>query len=157
LGGALAGGRFAVAMERRTTRQWLTMATAGEAALLAGAAVAAIGVPLNGSFGRRWPIVALTAVAMGIRNATVRKLGAADLTTTVLTLTLTGLAADSSFAGGTNPRPLRRVGSVVAMFSGALLGAVLVLHHGLVWPLAIACGAAVVATLAHLSSSVTAP
>jgi uncharacterized membrane protein YoaK (UPF0700 family) len=155
-GGALAGGRFAVAMERRTTRQWLTITTSAEAVLLAGATVAAIGVPLSGTFGQRWPIVALTAAAMGTRNATVRKLGAADLTTTVLTLTLTGLAADSSFAGGTNPRPLRRVGSVVAMFAGALLGAVLVLHVGLVWPLAIACGCAIAATVAHASNR-TAP
>ncbi|MDQ1367521.1 MAG: hypothetical protein QOE57_3563, partial [Acidimicrobiaceae bacterium] len=69
---------------------------------------------------------------------------------TVLTLTLTGLAADSSLAGGTNPRPVRRVGSVVAMFSGALLGAVLVLHQGLAWPLAIACGASAVATGVYL-------
>ena len=88
---------------------------------------------------------------MGIRNATVRRLGAADLTTTVLTLTLTGLAADSSFAGGTNPRPTRRFGSVVAMFSGALVGAVLVLHQGLVWPLAIACAIAVLAVVSFLS------
>jgi uncharacterized membrane protein YoaK (UPF0700 family) len=145
LGGALAGGRLAVAMEQGPRRQWMVTATSCEALLLAGAVVAAIGVPVNGTFGERWPIVALTAVAMGLRNATVRRLGAADLTTTVLTLTLTGLAADSWFAGGTNPRSVRRVGSVVAMFAGALIGAVLVLHQGLVWPLAIACALALIA------------
>jgi hypothetical protein len=53
----------------------------------------------------------------------VRKLAIADMTTTVLTLTLTGLAADSSLAGGTNPRWPRRVASVIAMFAGADLGA----------------------------------
>ena len=95
-------------------------------------------------------MVGLTAAAMGLRNSAVRRLGAADLTTTVLTLTLTGLAADSSLAGGTNPRPVRRVGSVVAMFAGALLGAALVFHRGLAWPLAIACGAAAVATGVYL-------
>jgi uncharacterized membrane protein YoaK (UPF0700 family) len=145
LGGALAGGRLAVAMEERPRRQWMVTATSCEALLLAGAVVAAIGVPVTGTFRQRWPIVALTAASMGVRNATVRRLGAADLTTTVLTLTLTGLAADSSFAGGANPRPVRRIGSVVAMFSGALVGAVLVLHQGLVWPLAIACGLALIA------------
>jgi uncharacterized membrane protein YoaK (UPF0700 family) len=143
--GALAGGRLAVAMDGRSRRQWMMIATSGEALLLAGAAVAAIGVPVDGTFERGWPIVAMTAAAMGVRNATVRRLGVADLTTTVLTLTLTGIAADSSLAGGSNPRPVRRVGSVVAMFSGALVGAVLVLHQGLVWPLAIACGLAVLA------------
>jgi uncharacterized membrane protein YoaK (UPF0700 family) len=153
LAGALAGGRLAVAMVERSRRQWLVLATSSEALLLAGAAIAAIGVPVNATFGRRWPIVALTAAAMGIRNATVRRLGAADLTTTVLTLTLTGVAADSSFAGGSNPRPTRRVGSVVAMFSGALVGAVLVLHQGLVWPLAIACAIAALSAVSFLSQA----
>ena len=46
---------------------------------------------------------------MGLRNATVRRLAVPDLTTTVLTLTLTGFAADLSFAGGNNPRSLRRI------------------------------------------------
>jgi uncharacterized membrane protein YoaK (UPF0700 family) len=147
---ALAGGRLALAMDQRSRRQLMVIATSGEALLLAGAAIAAIGVPINGTFGQRWAIVALTAAAMGLRNSTVRRLGAADLTTTVLTLTLTGLAADSSLVGGTNPRPTRRIGSVVALFSGALIGAVLVLHQGLVWPLAIACGFAVIGVLAFL-------
>jgi uncharacterized membrane protein YoaK (UPF0700 family) len=151
LAGALAGGRLAVAMAQRSHRQWMVIATSSEALLLAGAAIAAIGVPITGTFGQRWPIVALTATAMGIRNATVRRLAAADLTTTVLTLTLTGLAADSPFAGGSNPHRTRRVGSVVAMFSGALVGAVLVLHQGLVWPLAIACAIAVLAVVSFLS------
>jgi uncharacterized membrane protein YoaK (UPF0700 family) len=150
LGGALAGGRLAVAMKERPRRQWMVTATSSEALLLAGAMVAAIGVPLTGTFGQRWPIVALTAASMGVRNATVRRVGVADLTTTVLTLTLTGLAADSSFAGGTNPRPVRRIGSVVAMFAGALIGAVLVLHQGLVWPLAIACALTLIAGGAFL-------
>jgi hypothetical protein len=49
-------------------------------------------------------MIAFTATAMGMRNAAVRKLAVPDLTTTVLTLTITGLAADSSLAHGTNPR-----------------------------------------------------
>jgi len=40
-----------------------------------------------------------------LQNATARRLGVPDLTTTVLTLTLTGLAADSKLAGGRNTRP----------------------------------------------------
>jgi uncharacterized membrane protein YoaK (UPF0700 family) len=63
---------------------------------------------------------------MGIRNASVRKLGVPDLTTTVLTLTLTGLGADSRLAGGQGTRWQRRVASVVLMFTGALAGAWLV-------------------------------
>jgi hypothetical protein len=41
------------------------------------------------------------------------------------TLTLTGFAADSSVAGGSNPRPVRRICSIVALFLGALFGAYL--------------------------------
>src|SRR5258708_5476746 len=69
-------------------------------------------------------LIALTALAMGTRNAAARKLAIPDLTTTVLTLTITGIGADSSIANGNNPRLARRVQSVVAMFLGAALGAV---------------------------------
>lgn len=46
----------------------------------------------------------------------------------MLTLILTGLAADSSFAGGGNPRLGRRVASAAAMLFGAALGAMLQAH-----------------------------
>ena len=73
-------------------------------------------------------IPALTAVAMGTRNAAVRKLAVPDLTTTVLTLTITGLAADSFLARGNNPRWQRRLAAVLAMFVGAAMGAILLRH-----------------------------
>ena len=65
-------------------------------------------------------IIILTALVMGLRNATVRKLAVPDLTTTVLTLTITGLAADSSL-GGDDLRWQRRTAAVMLMFSGATL------------------------------------
>src|SRR5450759_958517 len=58
--------------------------------------------------GSRYALVVLLAIAMGLQNATARALGVPDATTTVLTLTLTGLAADSRLAAGANPRVLRR-------------------------------------------------
>jgi len=72
----------------------------------------------------------LTALAMGTRNAAVRKLAIPDLTTTVLTLTITGIGADSSLANGNNQRLARRVAAVAAMFLGAALGAV-VIHYSI--------------------------
>ncbi|HKW40288.1 MAG TPA: DUF1275 family protein, partial [Gemmatimonadales bacterium] len=60
----------------------------------------------------------------GIRGP-VRTLAVPDLTTTVLTLTLTGLAAESSLAGGAHPRVRRRVAAVASMFVGAAVGALL--------------------------------
>ncbi len=71
-----------------------------------------------------------------------------DLTTTVLTLTITGLAADSSIAGGANPNWTRRIGSVAAIFLGAAIGGWLVTHGGLVAPLILAGGLIFAGTLA---------
>jgi uncharacterized membrane protein YfcA len=51
-----------------------------------------------------------------------------DLTTTVLTLTLTGLASDASTRSLRNPATRRRLGAVVGMLLGAIGGALLVLH-----------------------------
>jgi len=58
---------------------------------------------------------------MRIQNAAVRKLGVPELTTTVLTLTIIGMGADSHFAGGSGSKAGRRLFSIAAMFSGALL------------------------------------
>jgi uncharacterized membrane protein YoaK (UPF0700 family) len=74
-------------------------------------------------------VAALAAIALGLQNSTVRRLAVPDLTTTVLTMTLTGIAADVRAAG--RPVVTRRVLAVVTMFVGALAGALLVLHTGL--------------------------
>jgi len=83
------------------------------------------------------PLLLHVATAItGLIDATVRKMAIPDLTTTVLTLTITGLAADSRFAGGTNPRWHRRLLAVLLMFAGAALGKLL-LRHSVELPLAI--------------------
>src|SRR5262249_6367639 len=68
-------------------------------------------------------LVPVLAASMGIRTAVVRALGVPDLTTTVLTQTVAGIAADSSLAGGSNPRFGRRLGSITLMLAGAAAGA----------------------------------
>lgn len=75
---------------------------------------------------------------MGIQNAAARKLAVADLTTTVLTMTITGVAADSSLAAGPGSRAGRRLIAVAAMLVGAVIGAALVLNGRVVYPLVIA-------------------
>jgi uncharacterized membrane protein YoaK (UPF0700 family) len=87
----------------------------------------------------RYPLIVVLALAMGVQNATARKLAVPDLTTTVLTLTITGIAADSTI-GGKSASAGRRFISVVAMFVGALVGAVFVVHGTIVAPLVIALG-----------------
>jgi len=83
-------------------------------------------------------VIALTAVAMGLRNSVVRKLAIPDLTTTVLTLTIAGLAADSSLAGGDNPRWQRRGSAILAILAGATAGASM-LRYSVAAPLLV-CG-----------------
>jgi uncharacterized membrane protein YoaK (UPF0700 family) len=136
--GALIGGRAATRLSEVSTARWITTALSLESALLLVATLAAINFRnSSGSWFQLYSIIVLTACAMGIRNATVRKMAIPDFTTTVLTLTITGLAADSRFAGGTSPRWRRRILAVLLMFSGAAIGTLL-LRRSLVWPLATA-------------------
>jgi len=83
-------------------------------------------------------VIVSTALAMGLRNAVVRKLGVPDMTTTVLTLTITGLAADSRLAGGKGDRSGRRMLSIIAMCIGAIGGAVLLGRFGVAAALGVA-------------------
>ncbi len=138
LAGALIGGRVATFLSGVFTPSWITTALSLESALLLVATLAAINFrDSSGSSFQLYSIIVLTACAMGIRNATVRKMAIPDLTTTVLTLTITGLAADSRFAGGTSPRWRRRLLAVLVMFFGAVIGTLL-LRRSLVLPLATA-------------------
>ncbi|WP_380783980.1 YoaK family protein [Sphingomonas sp. R86520] len=138
--GALISGRLGKASVGQTERRWLLISAVVEAALLWAAAIVAIDfdVATQAPQARLFAIIALTGIAMGYRNGTIRQLKVADLTTTVLTMTLTGLGADSSIAGGANTNWRRRVAAVVAIFAGAALGAWLLVKMGLVAPLAIA-------------------
>jgi uncharacterized membrane protein YoaK (UPF0700 family) len=121
--GALAGGRAAHSLASADPGRWLAGALAAEAVVLGVvAALTGTGVlPFTGN-GNLVTIV-LLAAALGVQNSTVRHLGVPDLTTTVLTLTLTGLAADNGLAGGPGAKPYRRLGSIAAMLAGAAVGA----------------------------------
>ena len=85
---------------------------------------------------------------MGIQNAAARKVAVPDLTTTVLTLTITGIAADSAPAGGPGSTAGSRLTAVATMLAGALIGALLVRHGPIWYPLAIALVTIVLGALA---------
>ncbi|MDX3453523.1 YoaK family protein [Streptomyces sp. ME02-8801-2C] len=146
--GAVAGGRLSRRLGGGSRRRWARITLAVEAVFLGASSVVAFVRP--DATATVYTLIAVTAFAMGLRNATVRRLGVPDLTTTVLTMTLTGLAADSRAAGGTGRRSPRRSASVAAMAAGAVLGAWLVVHHGLGIPLLVA--AVAVAALAVSAS-----
>jgi XapX domain-containing protein len=80
---AVGGGRMTLGV---SGHRWVSRAFLMETSLLALSAALAIIYPLQ-----PYAVIASTGVAMGLRNAVVGKLGVADLTTTVLTLTITGL------------------------------------------------------------------
>jgi uncharacterized membrane protein YoaK (UPF0700 family) len=135
--GALIAGRLGRSLaERREYHLGVTAAI--QAVIVAEAvtmtALAATPMPT----GVRYALIVVLSVAMGAQNATARKLAVADLTTTVLTMTITGLAADSPLAGATGAKAARRLISVAAMLVGALIGALFVLHVRIVYPLVIA-------------------
>lgn len=120
--GALLGGRFATWCSCRP-RTWLTTAFAAQAAVLALVAILGSTGAMTYSGDRALITIAVLATGMGLQNSTAYRLGARDLKTTVLTLTITGLAADSKLSGGSGTKPHRRIGSVCARLAGAAVGA----------------------------------
>jgi uncharacterized membrane protein YoaK (UPF0700 family) len=125
--------------------------------ILAATIVAlAVGEPLSSA--SRYALLVPLALAMGVQNAAAQRLAVPELTTTVLTRTLTGLASEASFLGGPGAKPGRRGLAVSAMLLGAIAGAALVLKVSIAAPLALA-GAIVLAVgiAAHVVSRTPAP
>jgi uncharacterized membrane protein YoaK (UPF0700 family) len=157
LAGALVGGRAGSRLGQHRARL-LAMASYIKIGLVGAALVVSIVALDSEAALARYALVALLGLAMGVQNAVARRLGVLDLTTTVLTLTLTGLAADSTLAGGKNANPGRRILATLIMFLGAAIGAVLILHVGVSAVLALTLALlAVNGIAAHLLSSSTAP
>jgi uncharacterized membrane protein YoaK (UPF0700 family) len=92
--------------------------------LLAATVVAAVVSVRAGSFSAD-AVIALLAMGMGARNAAARSLGVPDLTTTVLTMTLTALAVEFPSFRARGTGTARRLAAVAAMLAGALAGALL--------------------------------
>jgi uncharacterized membrane protein YoaK (UPF0700 family) len=147
--GSVLGGRIGARFGDHRGHH-VAVATGTQSVLLAVAMILAlVGSHPFGS-GVRYSLIVALSLAMGVQNASVRRLAVPDLTTTVLTLTVTGIAADSALGGGKGSKSGRRLISVAAMFLGAVLGAVLVLHVHVALPLVIALViVVVVAVVSH--------
>jgi uncharacterized membrane protein YoaK (UPF0700 family) len=150
LAGFLVGAYFGGVLIGRLGHDRGLLLRAGGAAELACAAVALVvaatsGDPgvthgtiglAGGEFGAAVTdaIAALLAIALGVQNAVARKLAVPDMTTTVLTMTLTGVGADLRAVFGDRPRAKarsalgRRLLAIAAMIVGALAGASLTLR-----------------------------
>jgi len=74
-------------------------------------------------------VAAVIAMHMGSQALIARHLGVRDMTTVVITSTMTSLAGES-LVGKQRPRFLnRRLGAVLAMFAGAAIGVLLLQIH----------------------------
>ena len=123
LAGAALGGRMALTVPARISHLSRSMLIEIAVVLLATVLALIFDITPNKLSGDL--MVALLAFGMGVRNATVKRAKVADLTTTVLTMTLTGLAADSPLGGGDGAGSSRRTAAVAAMLIGAIAGALL--------------------------------
>jgi len=104
------------------------------------------------------PVVAIvmaaaTAAVMGSQAVLARAVAVADMTTVVVTSTLASLAGETWTRGGKGMLFNRRLGAIVVIFLGALIGALLLKVHIAV-PFGLAAAlTAVVAFLGHLRLS----
>jgi len=124
LAGAALGGRvLRTAPAGWSHRTSGTFAATGVLAVGLGVG-ALVAPPAEGTV---WALVVTTvlAVAMGLQAASARRLAVKDVTTVVVTSTLTGLAADSRLAGGAGDNWARRALAVALILVGAAVGALL--------------------------------
>jgi uncharacterized membrane protein YoaK (UPF0700 family) len=144
--GALFGGKLG--SRHRDHRGHLhSSAAALQGVFLAASVIlaAASGSPV--ASGYHYALITALGISMGIQNAAARRIAVPDLTTTVLTLTITGIAADSTIVGGSGSKAGRRGLAVGVMLAGALLGAVLIRHAQAYYPLAIALAVTIIGAL----------
>nr|WP_308655499.1 YoaK family protein [Zafaria cholistanensis] len=127
MAGAVAGGRAL----RGRTGEWTRATTWLLAAV--GAVVLALGLGLMVWHDPPEPallsVTTLLGAVMGLQAAAARALGVKDVTTVVVTSTITGLSMDSRLAGGRGDLWGRRVLAVVLILAGAGVGAVLLNVH----------------------------
>jgi uncharacterized membrane protein YoaK (UPF0700 family) len=150
--GAILAGRILV--EPRPTGTWprqVTWLLWGEfACVLAFAVLWAVA---NGAPGQSllYILIGLSSFGMGLQNAAARHLAVPGLTTTVITTALTGFMVDLPALGISGPRQQRAGVAVAALFSGAAVGATLMVYARSYAPLVTVATVVVVAITAYLS------
>jgi uncharacterized membrane protein YoaK (UPF0700 family) len=147
--GAIGGGIVARRVEKPRI---LTTALAIEVVVLAAAAVIAAAVTVTPGGSAAYVLIILLAFAMGLRSACIRRLGASDLSTVVLTMLMVDFSSESPLAGGSGLGSVRRGTAILLMGAGALAGALL-LREDVALPLAIAAALALVTREAYRATT----
>lgn len=132
LGGYMAGAALGGRVLRRTTNAWPGLVTG----LFATVAVLMLALGsylvVVGESPEQWQMVAATttaALAMGVQAVTARHVAVVDVTTVVVTSTLTSLAADSLLGNGRGTRAGRRFLAIAMIMAGAAAGALMLQVH----------------------------
>nr|WP_257794601.1 YoaK family protein [Arthrobacter sp. zg-Y238] len=121
LGAALAGRMLRKGPEGWSGRTTLSlMVVAGVISALA-VLTAVVDVQSNSHLGSI--TTSALAISMGIQAATAKRLKVAEITTVVVTSTITGLASDSRLAGGDSKHWVRRALAISLIMLGAVAGA----------------------------------
>ena len=126
------GAAVAGSLLRARARAWTGIVTAifaTSAAVLAAVAGVLALFDVEGGSAGGVAVAGTIALLMGVQAATARFLAVTDLTTVVVTSTLTAYAAETVFAGGLAPFAHRRLWALVAIFAGAVVGALLIRIH----------------------------
>ncbi len=97
-------------------------------------------------------VTGVLGAAMGLQAGTARRIAVQDVTTVVVTSTITGLAADSWFGSGVGAQPGRRGSAVVLILAGAAAGALPLRWHPGAGLLASGAVVLVVAVLGQLDA-----
>jgi uncharacterized membrane protein YoaK (UPF0700 family) len=150
--GAAAGGALVKRLDKRHPTL-VAQALAMEVAFVATAAIVAAATTVKPGHAAAYVLIVLLALAMGSRSTVVRRLSVPDLSTVVLTMTLSAFAAESPLAGGSGRGATRRLTAVVTMFAGAVTSALL-LKTSLVIPLALAAVMALLTWLVYVPVAV---
>ncbi|MDN4471820.1 YoaK family protein [Demequina zhanjiangensis] len=124
MAGAAAGGRVLRGSRDGWTGKHTALFGAVAAVLVAGAITVLTVEIVQGSF-LAYSATAALGLAMGCQAATARHIAVKDVTTVVVTSTITGLASDSVLGKGGGQPWARRAGAVVLIGAGAATGALL--------------------------------
>lgn len=127
MGAAIVGGLI-----RGRVRAWTPVVTATicvNAVILAAVATVLLLVPVPGHSLGGVAAAATIALVMGAQASIARFLAVTDMTTVVVTSTITSYASETLFMGGLAWFTHRRLWAVVAIFAGALAGGLMMKLH----------------------------
>lgn len=132
LGGYVVGAAITGRLLQRHRPAWEPVVTgvfACSASVLALLATVLVLVDVRGASAAGVAIATAIAALMGAQAATARALAVADMTTVVVTSTLTAYAGETLFAPGAAWLTHRRLWAILAIFTGAVAGALMMKAH----------------------------